>query len=317
VRDKERKNEKGGVSVMEKRNEVSATRSTNLSGLWTASYGEIGASLKALEDHGVTTEHLARLRAESDYAKRVAEFMLRGGLEGSVHQKLARAILGKNFFGIEEWATLYGVNFTNKQLREVANFPWNEDVLNTPCPFHKGKSIKETHFAFLGLDGFKGKPLTIIKWQELHSKSGQPRFYSYAQDCWYAKEKFAINPTCRFRWYLMPLEIIPDSTEKTYQEQVAMLPAEYEVPLAIEEVTKLILYYRKNGIYLNQTNYGRCQDVTSDGSRVYVGRFDSYGLDVSYCWDDNRNYNIGLAASRNFFLYPIVKNALLLGGRFI
>jgi hypothetical protein len=226
--------------------------------------------------------------------------MLRGGLEGSVHQKFARAILGKNFFGVEEWATLYGVNFTNKQLREIAEFPWNEDVLNAPCPFYKGKSIKETHFAFLGLDSFKGKPLTVIKWQELHSKSGQPRFYSYAPDCWYAKEKFAINSTCRFRWYLMPLEIIPDSTEKTYQEQVAMLSTEYEVPLAIEEITKLILYYRKNGIYLNPTNYGRCQDVSSGGFRVRVGLFDSVGLDVDYWWGDDRNYFVGLAASRKF-----------------
>jgi hypothetical protein len=285
---------------MEKRNEVSATRSTNLGGLWTASYGEIGATLKALEDHGITTEHLARLRAESDYAKRVAEFMLRGGLEGSVHQKLARAIIGKNFFGVEEWSALYGVNFTKKQLREIADFPWNEDVLNAPCSFVKDKSVKETHFAFLGLDLIKSKPLPIIKWQELHPESGQPRFYSYAPDCWYTKEKFANEPNCKFRWYLMPLEIVPNSTDKTYQEQVAMLPAEYEVPLAIEEVTKLILYYRKNGIDLNPTRWGRCQDVSSDGHRVYVGLFDPGGLDVDDYWDGNRRCNLGLSASRKF-----------------
>jgi len=285
---------------MERKNEVSATRGTNLSGLWTASYGEVGATLKALEDHGVTLEHMARLRAEPDFAKRVAEFMLRGGLEGSVHQKLARAILGKNFFGVEEWSTLYGVNFTKKQLREIADFPWNEDVLNAPCPFNKGKSIRETHFAFLGLDSIKGKPLPILKWQELHPQSGQPKFYSYAPDCWYAKENFANKPTCKFRWYLMPLEIVPNSTDKTYQEQTAMSPKEYEVPLAIEEVTKLILYYRKNGIYLNSANWGRCQDVPSDGYRVHVGRFGRDGLGVGSDWDGYRLCSIGLAASRKF-----------------
>jgi len=275
-------------------------RSTSQSGLWTASYGEVGATLKALEDQGVTKEHLARLRAEPDYAKRVAEFMLQGGLVGSAHQKLARVILGKNFFGFEEWSSLYGVNFSNKQLREVAEFPWSEDVLNAPCPFHKGKSIKETHFAFLGLDAFKGKPLTILKWQELHPDSGQPRFYSYTPDNWYSKEKFGNEPTCEFRWYLMPLEIVPDSTNKTYSGQTAMLPVDYEVPLAIEEVTKVILYYRKNGIYLNPTRYGRCQDVSSDGHRVDVGYFDSGGLDANDYWGDDRYYYIGLAASRKF-----------------
>ena len=268
-------------------------------GLWTIRFGELGATLKALQDQGVTVKHLARLRAEPEYAKRVAGFMLQGGLVGLTHQR-ARAILGKNFFGVEEWSSLYGVNFSNKQLREVAEFPWSEDVLNAPCPFHLGKSIKETHFAFLGLDAFKGKPLTILKWQELHPDSGQPKFSSYAPDSWYAKEKFGNEPTCGFRWYLMPLEIVPESTSKTYAEQTAMLPADYEVPLAIEEVTKVILYYRKNGIYLNPTTYSRCRDVASDGDPVDVGYFDSEGLDVGSGWGDERHYRIGLAASRKF-----------------
>ncbi len=286
-------------------------KSTTRDGLWTIGFGELGATLKALQDNGVTVEHLARLRAEPDYTKRVAEFILQGGLVGSVHQKLARSILGKNFFGVEEWSSLYGVNFSSKQLREVAEFPWSEDVLNAPCPFHKGKSVKETHFAFLGLANIRGKALTILKWQELHPDSGQPKFYSYAPDNWYAKEKFGNEPTCGFRWYLMPLEILPDSADKTYQEQVAMfdriyqeqvamLPADYEVPHAIEEVTKVILYYRKNGICLNSTRYGRCQDVTSGGGRVLVGYFDSVGLGVGRWSDDGRGARIGVAASRKF-----------------
>jgi len=276
------------------------SKSQQQDGLWTVQFGELGATLKALQDNGVTVEHLARLRAEPDYAKRVARFMLQGGLVGSTHQKLARAILGKNFFGVEEWSSLYGVNFSNKQLREVAEFPWSENVLNAPCPFYKGKSVKETHFAFLGLDTFKGKPLTILKWQELHPASGQPKFYSYAPYNWYSKEKFSNELTCGFRWYLMPLEIVPKSTDKTYAEQTAMLSADYEVPLAIEEVTKVILYYRKNGIYLNPKRYGRCQDVTSDDYRVSVGCFASERLYVGDYWVDSRNYDIGLAASRKF-----------------
>jgi hypothetical protein len=142
--------------------------------------------------------------------------------------------------------------------------------------------------------------LTVLKWQELHPDSGQPKFYSYAPDNWYAKEKFGNEPTCGFRWYLMPLEIVPESENKTYQKQVAMLPADdYEMPLAIEEVTKDILYYRKNGIYLNPTKWGRCQDVSSGGIRVYVGDFGSGGLYVGYYWGDYCCDCIGVAASRN------------------
>lgn len=272
---------------------------TTKNGLWTASYGEIGATLKVLQDNGVTVEHLARLRGEPDYAKRVAEFMLRGGLEGSVHQKLARAIMGKNFFGVEEWSTLYGVNFTKKQLRGVAEFPWGEDILNAPCPFVRSKSIKETHFAFLGLQTINGKPLTILKLQELHPATGQPKFY-FNNNPWYGNQKFATDVVCGLRWYLMPLGIVPNSTDKTYQAQVAMLSQDYEVPHAIEEVAKDILYYRKNCSYPNPSRWGRCQDVTSAGGRVHVGDFGSKGLDINSWFDDVRSSSFGLAASRKF-----------------
>ena len=127
---------------------------TSQNGLWTMTKGEFEESVRKLEAAvakrgGNPRQLFDRIRTEEVFTDRVAEFILRGGLEGSVHQKLARAILGKNFFGVEEWSALYGVNFTKKQLREVADFPWNEDVLNAPCPFVKGKSVKETHFAFL------------------------------------------------------------------------------------------------------------------------------------------------------------------------
>jgi len=256
--------------------------------------------LLKLETAGLT-EPLAQKVIDSkgnELAAKVVKFIQNGGFEPTTSQKRARKIMGRNFFGVEEWSSLYGVNFSNKQICEAAEFPWSEDVLNAPCPFYKGKSIKETHFAFLGLDAFKSKPLTILKWQELHPDSGQPKFYSYTD--WYIKEKFGNETTCGFRWYLMPLGIVPKSTDRTYQKQIAMLPADYEVPLAIEEVTKVILYYRKNGVYLNPTSRGRCQDLTSRGYRVSVGEFVSWGLVVGICRDNVRDWDIGLAASRKF-----------------
>lgn len=268
-------------------------------GLWTVRFGELGATLKAFQDNGVTKKELARLRAEPNYAKRVAEFMLQDGVV-NLHHKSVRAIMSKNFFGVDEWLFFYGVNFSKKQLREVAKFPWSEDILNAPCPFHKGKSIKETHFAFLGLDTFKGKPLNILKWQELHPATSWPKFDSYASESWYNKEKFSNESICSFRWYLMPLEIPPDFTDKTYQEQVAMLPVNYEVPSVVEEVTKIILYYRKNNVCLSPTRSSRCRDTASDGSRIYVNCFASVALSIYSCLDNLPRWDIGIAASRKF-----------------
>ncbi len=274
-------------------------KNTTQDGLWTATFGEVGATLKSLQDHGVTLEHLARLRAEPEYAKRVAEYILRGGVDGSVHHKLARALMGKNFFGIEDWATLYGANFSQKQLRQVAEFPWGEDVLASTCPLC-GKTVKDCHFAFLGLDRLNGKPLNILKLQELHPNTAQPRFYRYTPDAWYSKEKFATETTCDLRWYLLHTSIVPKSEDKTFDEQRAMLPAEYEVPSAIAEVSKDLLVFKKTGVYANPSRYGRCTDVDSDGSRVCVGYFDAGGLRVNDYWDDRRDDYIGVSASRKF-----------------
>jgi len=284
-----------------KRKEASVMKNTSQDGLWTASYGEIGATLKALEDQGITKEHLARLRVESDFARIVADFIVQNSpIEPihQIHQKRARKIMGKNFFGIEEWSSFYGVEFSKKKLHKIAKFPWSENILNAPCPFHKGKKVNETHFAFLGLNTFKGKPLTIIRWQEIHPDSSQPKFYSYSLNSWYSQEKFANELTCDFRWYLMPLEIVPGSTSKIFREQTTILTPEYEVPLAIEEVTKVFLYYKKNGAYLNSKRYGRCRDVDSDGRRVDVGVFDSAGLIVSFYWGASRDDFIGVSSAR-------------------
>ena len=274
-------------------------KSTTQSGLWTVEFGELGATLKVLQDNGVTPDHLARLRAEPDYAKRVAEFMLRGGLDASIHQKLARAVMGKNFFGVEDWSALYGVNFTQKQLRQVAEFPWGEDILNSICPLC-GKVVKDCHFAFVGLDRVNGKPLTILKLQEIHPATGQPKFYSYAPSAWYSEQKFAKETTMSFRWYLLHQNIVPKSESKTYDEQKAMLAVDYEVPSAVAEATKDLLVFKKTGNFVNSSRYARCEDVASDGYRVGVGVFDGDGLDVDVFWDAGRDDVIGLAASRKF-----------------
>jgi len=204
--------------------------------------------------------------------------------------------MGKNFFGIEDWVSFYGARLSQKALRQVAQFPWGEDVLNSPCPFHKGKTIRETHVAFLGIEELNGEPLNTLKFRKLHPATGQPRFY-FADNPWYAKEDFASQPLS-FRWHLMLREIVPNSESKTYEDQQKMLPAEYEVPTAVAETAKNILVFRKSGVYSNSKRYARCQEKTSAGRRVHVGSFGSVGLGVHRYWEGYRAGDIGVGAAR-------------------
>ncbi|MDD5396111.1 MAG: hypothetical protein PHV78_02575 [Patescibacteria group bacterium] len=273
---------------------------TNQNGLWTLEFGEIGSTLKALQDRGVTKVHWDRVRTDPDYARKVAEAFLSGEVESPISLELVRELMGnERFFGPDDWAALYGARFTKKQLREIARFPWNETVLNSPCPFVPGKTIRETHIAFLELDRINGTPLTIMKWQQLQPAPGQPRFYKYSSEAWYSNQRFAVRTTGKLRWRLMPLEIVPNSEDKTFADQQSMLPTNYEVPPAVTEVTKAMLYFKKSGQYVNPTRYGRCSDLTSGGYRVYVGYFDANGLVVDD-WDGYRYDHIGLSAARKF-----------------
>jgi hypothetical protein len=198
-------------------------------------------------------------------------------------------------FGIADWQKLYGIALTPKQIASVANFPWSDAVLNSPCPFNPGKMVRETHFAFVGLD-----TVSIMELQKLNPKATEPRFYQYGSDAWYRNEKFATKVNLKFRWYLLLKEIVPGSENKTFDEQVAMLPKEYEVPTAVEETAKDFLTFKKTGTYVNSNRYARTADLDSVGLRVVVGDCVARGVVVFSGWDDGRRGSVGLSASRKF-----------------
>jgi hypothetical protein len=268
----------------------------------TANFGDMEGVLKDLQNHGVTHEQLARLQQDGAYAKRVAWFM-----RGSIDHTLARAIMEKNFFGAEDWAALYGVNFSETQYREIAEFPWSADVLYAPCPFYQDKRVKDTHFAFLGLDCVNGVPLTIRKWHDLHPEDGQPRFY-FAPEPWYQDWEFASKNTCDFRWYLLLQEIVPSPVGICTSELSDMLiDAGYLPPSPIEEVTKNMLCYRKNGTYLNQSWFGRSAQIEAAEfagvqghviAEVTIGPFRKTGLFIGLSPLAEPDSASGVAASR-------------------
>lgn len=77
----------------------------------------------------------------------------RTALVGSISIEEARHIMGKNFFGIEEWKVHFPeltIFLDEGEIQEKIPFPWGEKLLNAPCPFNPYLRIRDTHFAFLG-----------------------------------------------------------------------------------------------------------------------------------------------------------------------
>jgi hypothetical protein len=186
-------------------------------------------------------------------------------------QARARAIMGKNFLGLEEVRRGYGIALNPKQLAEI---PFSEETL---------RACKDTHVLIAGC------ALSINEIRKLADSD----FYDTD---WYNREPFANDKKVSVQWYLLRKEPVPESRSKTYDQQTALLKEE-EVPFACEVTYMVILYWLTHRERLLLDVFVRCQDKDSDGDRVVVGGFDSDGFGVHGYWDGVRHDCLGLASS--------------------
>jgi len=230
---------------------------------------------------GDNAEEVAtRINTDPAFVANIARLMVKGGYEPSTSQKLAREIMGKNFFGIEEAIKHFGVNATKQQLAYLAEVPFSEEVL---------KSCKDTHVLVAVF------PLSILDIRGITRKpENQTLFYS--QD-WYDKQAFAKDKG-EVGWQLVRKEPIANSTSKTWNNQQALLSKDEETPTARIVVYTIVGHFLATGERLFEKIYVRCVDLDSDGYRVSVGSFDSGGLDVINWYGDFRHDDVGLSTAR-------------------
>ena len=63
----------------------------------------------------------------------------------SISQKVARAVMRHNFWGVEEFQGYCNTILPPDDLKRVARAPWTKEILMSPCPFTKGKRVCDTH----------------------------------------------------------------------------------------------------------------------------------------------------------------------------
>ncbi len=195
----------------------------------------------------------------------------------------SRQIMGHNFLGVEAVAQHLGVRFLTGQLERLAEVPFSEETL---------LECQRTHILFAGY------PLSIDEMRRrLPSGLIHPE-----KDPWYGDMPFAIQATVGPRWYLLRAGLLPESTDKTFEEQRKLL-AQEEIPRACELVYLSVLHYLINGIRLfDRGECARCQDIVQRygnlvNGGVLVGTFGSQGLRISCIWLNYRLYYVGLASS--------------------
>ncbi len=180
-----------------------------------------------------------------------------------------QTVLGNRFFGLREWSTMLGKPFSERQLLHTPAFPWNREFLNSPCPFTPGRSIKDTHMAFLGFEHFSGQRLSISGFERFSSSPHQPQF-SF-QNHGFRENNAIRTETLQHRWYLAPLHGPHFPNTHSFEDRVSRLPQGYSVSSAIEEMTKNFLYYVRNGQYPSQNQFSFTSSTTSQRERIVVG----------------------------------------------
>lgn len=64
--------------------------------------------------------------------------------------KSVKSLMGRNFYGPEDLEDdNVNFSFSPKDLQRITNVPWTKEILEGPCPFHKGKTVKESHLLTL------------------------------------------------------------------------------------------------------------------------------------------------------------------------
>lgn len=227
----------------------------------------------------------------------------RGSLHGQALR--LREYVQQHGFGALKWERYFG---------EVDRIPLPLeliDILKSQCPFFPGNKVEDTHILFLLPQTVDGKPLTLNSLGELVKKpkkdsGGNPTRYPPFTGA--SKDKYANQTTDKLCWVLMTRGVIPESRNKSFEAQRALIPPQakgYEIPKGLEAVAGAFLSYVATGKRLFSWTYICCQELgwqeqIKGGDRVIVGFFDARGLCVfnSGCVDPDAR---GVAVLRKFF----------------
>ena len=163
------------------------------------------------------------------------------------------------------------------------------EILQAPCPFYPDKKVEETHLLVLIPKTVNGKPFTLNLLQELIQNPKEKNRTCFMCLPKYIKKDFGDAQVEKSYWMLMTKEVIPESLNKTYEEQKELVQNQdgYEIPGTLEATIGIFMHYFKTGERLYEIDpqrSTRCKEtLCSIGSRfpLRVGDFAPAELSLS------------------------------------
>ncbi len=213
-------------------------------------------------------------------------------------QALALDQAGIQYAGAKNWKKHFGeVGFEPALPSNILN------TLNAPCPYWKGKKIKETHLLTLIPATINGNPFTLNTLEELirkpHGGINATKFRHY---CEYVREEIGNNITTHSYWILLTKDVLPYSQGHSFDWQTTLIRKSYEVPKAIEIATAALMHQVETGERLlsdHRDTYTRASEkVISNRWHVGLGSFESSGLSITHISTTSGYDNHGLIVAR-------------------
>ena len=214
-------------------------------------------------------------------------------------------LLGDAAIGSTVWNRCYG------NVGKVPLLPAGiGQILASPCPFWDGQQVRDTHLLALIPKRVSGQALTLNYLGELIKApqgGGHATEYRFYWDN--ARKAIGSQPAGSSYWVLMTKDVLPESRNKSYQDQCKLVAdhskrtgLEYKVPGALEAAVVILLHHVRSGERLygdDPLTYTRCQESVR-GRQLLVGGGSSEGLDVDSDHYGHIYNNLGLAALRKF-----------------
>ena len=210
-----------------------------------------------------------------------------------IFRKEAEIPLISNVISKKEWAASQTIN--------LPPYPQKlKDFLAEDCTIWPGKKRSETHivvplFPQVAINDAP-IPSTLDSLDQLDKSSGGPG-YRYLWD----QIPKNIPAEKEFHYAVMTNDVIPGSRNKSYDAQLQLIPAGYEMPGVFDAARAILWENRRSGKRCfndNPWTYTRCKEIIH-GYHVVVGGFAPSGLDVNDNYDDNYD-DTGVAGWRKF-----------------
>jgi hypothetical protein len=243
---------------------------------------------KAASDSQLSAQQAEQAKKQEELQSKID---LLSRQQESETQQLASLRIPSQAFGAQAWSQYFGDVGAEPLLPADI-----DEILNSRCPFcpfWPGKKVKDTHLLVLVPARLGGLPFTLDLLGELiKSPKGGGHGTQYRRyDSDVKRELGGRSPGAPY-WVLMTRDVLPDSRNKTYDAQKALVASHadrlrrpYEMPHALEAATAILMHHVRSGerLYADDPwTYTRCQEkVCNNNWPVVVGGFSPGGLFVS------------------------------------